>query len=332
MDLSIIIVNWRSAVFVRGCLLSLRTAPPRCAVEVIVVDNASFDQCGELLAREFPEVKFLQNDCNLGFARANNLAAQRASGRILLFLNPDTELRPNALDQMLSVFESQPDAGVVGARLLNSDGSIQRTSIQAFPTLLNQYLDSDFLRRCLPRWSLWRARPMEQTNGVHPDVEAISGACLMTPRHVFDLAGGFDDRYFMYAEDTDYCFGVRQLGWKNYYAPEAVVVHHGGKSSGGAHNKFSAVMLNESLRRFFNQRRGALYARVFQLMVMCKAFERLALLTIACPIVLVSGQTSRLYSSRRKWWHILRWSCGLEKAWVQSFETANEPGICRFVN
>jgi N-acetylglucosaminyl-diphospho-decaprenol L-rhamnosyltransferase len=321
MDLSVVIVNWKSADYVRQCLQSLWRVPPRCSFEVIVIDNASFDSCGPMLAREFPSVIFLQNTHNSGFARANNLAAAKARGRALLFLNPDTEVHPGALDHLLSVLDSHPDAGVVGARLLNTDGSLQRTSIQAFPTLLNQFLDSNFLRRRLPQLPLWRAAALEESEGVHAGVEAVSGACLLTTRQVFDRIGGFNESYFMYSEDTDYCFMSRNLGFENYFAPEAVVVHHGGKSSGGAYSKFSAVMQSESIWRFFRERRKSGYALIYRLALLLKSVLRLTALTLIMPLAWLTFRAGRVTHGLCKWRDILRWTLECEQEWIKSYES-----------
>ena len=120
--------------------------------EVIVVDNASYDGCVEMVKSEFPQVIFFQSDQNLGFAGANNLAFSRSQGRNVLFLNPDTEIQGNALQALVSSLESIPPAGMVGARLLNSDLTLQTTCVVAFPSILNQALSSAYLRRTFPKW------------------------------------------------------------------------------------------------------------------------------------------------------------------------------------
>lgn len=321
MDLSIIIVNWKSADYVKECLLSIMKVPPRFTFEVIVIDNASFDSCDRMLANEFPSVLFLQNHQNSGFARANNLAAAKAQGRALLFLNPDTEVQPGALDHLMTVLDTHPDAGIVGARLLNTDGSLQRTSIQAFPSLLNQFLDSAFLQDLFPRLSIWGATALEQTVGVHDEVESVSGACLLTPRFVYDKIGGFNELYFMYSEDTDYSFMARKLGFVNYYAPEAVVVHHGGKSSGGAYSKFSAVMFAESNDRFFRQRRGRYYASLYRIVIFMKAVQRIACVVFMLPFATAFKRSDKHQRILMKWCDILSWSLGCERDWIKSIES-----------
>ena len=120
MDLSIIIVNWNSAAFTRKCLVSIEANAANLSYEVIVIDNASHDGCGEMIC-PFPHVKFIQSTENVGFAQANNLAFAQSRGRNVLFLNPDTEILGDALQELLIALESMPQAGMVGANLLNSD-------------------------------------------------------------------------------------------------------------------------------------------------------------------------------------------------------------------
>src|SRR5215475_8918812 len=151
-DLSIIIVNWNSKAFVRKCLVSLYANTQKTKFEIVVVDNASYDGCGEMLRAEFPKVHFIQNDKNLGFAAANNLGFESTAGRNILFLNPDTEVIGPAIDTLVEFVDHNPKAGVVGGKLLNTDKSIQTSCIQRFPTILNQVLDADLLRKLFPSW------------------------------------------------------------------------------------------------------------------------------------------------------------------------------------
>src|SRR5271165_5655937 len=142
MDLSIIIVNWKSVDFLRGCLASIFSPGSSLSLEVVVVDNASYDGCEEMLSREFPQVRFIQSRENIGFARACNLGFRNSTGRVVLFLNPDTKVLGNALSSMVDGLESQSHAGAIGCKLLNGDGSLQTSCIQSFPTILNQALDN----------------------------------------------------------------------------------------------------------------------------------------------------------------------------------------------
>lgn len=312
MDLSIIIVNWNSADFVRKCLDRIYAGTKGCDFEVIVIDNASFDECGEMCRREFPEVNFLSSPINLGFAKANNLGAEQATGRALLFLNPDTEVQGDALDRMMSFLDATSDAGLAGCRLLNTDGSLQTSCVQAFPSILNQAFDTERLRRAFPKLRLWGTEAFASDRDA-ATVEVVSGACLMIKANVFCAVGRFTPNYFMYAEDADLCFKVRQAGWKTYYLSAPSVVHHGGQSSDKKpESNFASVMMRESLLEFMRLRRGRTYAAVYQFTMVATAFVRLSLLTVA---FVFAGSQSRevLRSSFNKWIRVLRWGLHLER-------------------
>ncbi len=315
-DVSIIIVNWNSAALLRACLAGIYSNTKTIRYEILVVDNASFDGCGEMLEKEFPQARFIQNGENGGFARANNLGFRRALGRVVLFLNPDTEIQGEAIERMLQFIDSNADAGVVGARLLNSDRSLQTSCVQRFPTILNQMLDVEFLRRIFPRGSLWGVWPLMERSTGAVAVEVISGACQMIRRELFAQVGMFDEKFFMYAEDTDLCYRVRQAGWKNYCVADASVIHHGGQSSeASSQSNFSAVVMRESLRRFFEKCRGSAWGENYRAAMAAVALCRLTVLICGLGFSFGLYHRQALISALRKWSAVLRWSVGCE-AWV----------------
>lgn len=312
LDLSIVIINWNSAAFVRECLETVYSGTVGLEFEIIVVDNASFDGCGQIVQDEFPAAKFIQSTTNLGFARANNLGAREAQGRILLFLNPDTEVIGDALCRMARFMDEVSDAGIVGCKLLNTDLSLQTSCVQAFPSILNQALDTEFLRRTFPKSFLWGTRAL-LADGAPTEVEMIAGACLMIKADMFKAVGQFSSNYFMYAEDTDLCFKVKQAGYKNYYLSDALVVHHGGRSSDmKSENNFASIMMRESLLEFMRVRRGRLYAHAFQFNTIATALARLLILTIASPFTLGEDNRASLRVAFAKWVRVLRWGLGME--------------------
>jgi GT2 family glycosyltransferase len=319
MDISVIIINWNSKAYVRQCLRSLAANSDGLKLEVIVVDNASGDGCGEMLAAEFPEARFIQSKKNLGFSGGNNMAAEAAAAPVLLFLNPDTEVRPGALRRLLEALKSQPRAGAVGARLLNSDGTLQTSCIQAFPSVLGHLLDANLFRSLSPRARLWGTAPLYSNAAQPSEIEGISGACILTRHEVFKQVHGFSEDYFMYYEDMDYCLKVQKAGWRNYYVPDAEVVHHGGKSSASAQSAFSCVMMAESGRRFFQKEGGSRAAGMFRLTMAAKAMMRLCVLS---PVYLLAWPLSRQASvaaSFRKWASVFRWAFGAEQ-WAADYQ------------
>ena len=308
MEVSIIIVNWNSKGYVRKCLTSVFKHIARIRFEVIVVDGASFDGCDQMLATEFPSVIFIQSATNIGFARANNLGARHATGRVLLFLNPDTELIEDSIQILLQRLDSLPRAGAVGCRLLNRDLTLQTSCVQSFPTVLNQMLDSEYLRERFPDSALWGIAPLHRNSSEPSEVEVISGACILMHRDCFERVGGFTESYFMYGEDLDLCFKLRRSGRSVFYVPETRVVHFGGASTTQAPSNFSNVMMRGSVFHFMRLNRGPLSALAYRVSMMSTALARLLLMG---PMMLLGRRVVRHgTSSWRKWAAILRWSLG----------------------
>lgn len=319
MDLSIVIVNWNSKEYLRKCLGSIVAETHGLEYEIIVIDSASFDGCGEMLRAHFPEVRFVQSEVNLGFAKANNMAAENATGDVLLFLNPDTELCGPAIAAMHRALSSLPDAGAVGAKLLNTDGTIQNSCVRAFPTIWNQVLDMETLRNRFPRWPIWGADPLYGESQEPQAVEAVSGACLMVERQVFEDAGRFSEEYFMYSEDVDLCFKLRQLNRRNYYVASAVVVHHGGGSSQRCEvSAFSSVMMVESRWRFFIKTRSRVYCWLYRAAIFLLSVLRILAAAIAAMTGHLSEKRTRWDGVIQKWGARLRWSIGLEN-WAHDY-------------
>ena len=310
MKLSILIVNWNSLEYLRKCLASIRDTCADLDLQVVVVDGGSFDGCGEMVASDFPEVEFVQSADNIGFGRSNNLGFTKVKGDAVLLLNPDTELQEGAVQILLQTLLKQKDSGIIGARLLNSDRSLQLSSVHHLPTPLNSALDSDWLRR---RW--WTKSGLCDTMDANV-VEAVSGACMMMRAEVFRQVGGFSPRYFMYAEDMDLCLKVTRMGLKIYFAPGAVVLHHGGGSSGTQVSKFSTIMIREALHVYMRQNHGFPTALLYKSLMAVSAMVRLPILGLAW---LFSKDGARLTkaASMLKWWIVMRWSLGGE-GWAKS--------------
>lgn len=217
-ELTIIIVNYASKEFLRNCLASLRQNGPSEA-EIIVVNNDPQENLDELLVI-FPTIKIVENAGNGGFGQANNLAAQKAQGKNLLFLNPDTEIRRAGLVEALTMLTADADLGVIGARLLAENGETQAWCAGVEASL------SDLIKNNLG-WSrsrqIWEKR--EKTS-----VDWVSGAAMLVKKEVFMAVGGFDEQFFMYFEDMDLCRRVRTYGKKVLFLPQWEVIHYGGKS------------------------------------------------------------------------------------------------------
>jgi hypothetical protein len=327
MDLAIIIVNWNSAHYVTACVSSIQAQTNNLEYEVIIVDNASTDDSCRILPECLPGVGLIRSPRNLGFARANNLGVESSTGRNLLFLNPDTELRGPAINLMHACLESSPGVGVLGCKLLNTDLTTQTSCVQSYPTILNQALDSESLKRFSPQSRLWGMRPLfEPQNGSVAEADMVSGACLMIPRQVFEKVGRFDPDYFIYAEDMDLCYRVKKAGWKICYLGSATIVHHGGQSSkkkGG--EEFSGPMVKQSVFTFFQKTRGQLYASLYRAMMFKVALIRVCILGGLSLLPVGGSRQDSLRHSLRKWRKILRWTLGLEP-WTQHLgESEGQP-------
>ena len=325
VELSIIIVNWNSTEHLRKCLSSIAKDPSPPDLEVLVVDNASYDGSAEMVRGQFPKVKFIQSAENLGFARGNNLACEHARGRTLLLLNPDTEVYPEAMKRMLNQLWASPRVGAVGPRLLNSDLSLQTTCLQAFPTFWNLLLDIDWLKHRFPRWRFWGMRPLFSNQMTSDAVEMISGACLMVRREAFDDVAGFSPEYFIYGEDLDLCYKLKHAGWALGFVGDAEVVHHGGQSTRSrSESGFSNVLTRQAVYYFICKTRGALYAKLCRMAICASAMMRIFILTLLriAPANVSKSQT--IQQTTKKWKQILRWSVGLE-TWTKDYKPTARP-------
>jgi N-acetylglucosaminyl-diphospho-decaprenol L-rhamnosyltransferase len=310
MELSIIIVNWNSVDFLLDCLASIRTSTKSISYEVIVVDNASAETDVETLRQKCLGITLIQSKENLGFARANNLGFRHATGQYVLLLNPDTKLVGPAINTMLEQIERLPFAGIVGCKLLNTDLSVQLSSIRSFPKILNQVFDAEYLFLRWPSCPVWNLAPLFSNNEDPAPVDVISGACMLLRREVFEQVGMFSEDYFMYAEDIDLNYKVKQAGFSNYYLGGATIIHHGGKSSGQRVSQWSTIMQYNAMVRYYRKTRGRPYELLYRGAMGCAAAGRLMVLAFAYPLGTVLNKKNSLHYAMSKWTAVLRWAVG----------------------
>ena len=230
---SVIIISFNTRDTTLRCLRAVFAHLDGVAAEVIVVDNASADGSADAVAAEFPQVVLVRNPENAGFGAANNLAMTQAKGDVFLLLNSDAFLTAGALPAMLKVRDDQPKVGVVGPRLLNADGSLQR-SCYRFPSPGVAWREALWISAVVPATSvLGDLRRWPHDTPFHP--EWVIGACMMVRRSVYEAVGGFDPKFFMYAEETDWQKRIGDAGWEIAFTPAAQVTHLGGAS--GADDK-----------------------------------------------------------------------------------------------
>ncbi|MCS7209237.1 MAG: glycosyltransferase family 2 protein [Fimbriimonadales bacterium] len=231
LTLSICIVNWNTRELLRACLQSLYRYPPSESFEVIVVDNASSDGSATMVCAEFPQVVLIANAHNLGYARGNNQAIQRAQGEFILLLNPDTEVFESTLDRAVAFLRAHPEAGAIGAKQLFPDGRVQ-ASVRGFPTPKNLLFEVLGLARLLPNSRLLGGYRMRWFRyDTVAEVDQPMATFLMTRRAVIEQVGLMDEAFPLFFNDVDWCYRVKQAGWRIYFVPEVCILHHGGAST-----------------------------------------------------------------------------------------------------
>jgi len=228
VDVSVIIVNWNTCDLLRECLRSVYDSMGELVFEVLVVDNASTDGSVEMVRSSFPQVRLLANAKNVGFARGNNQALALSRGHYALLLNSDALLLDGATQALVDLADAKPQAGIVGAQLLNVDGSFQ-ASYTPFPNLWREFLILSGVGRMV-YGRRYPSRGPEEEKGPQM-VDYVEGACMLVRRAAVEKVGGLDEGYFMYAEDVDWCYAMQKRGWQVWYQPAAKVIHIGGGSS-----------------------------------------------------------------------------------------------------
>ncbi len=260
--LSVCIVNWNTREHLARALESL-TCGGLEHPEVIVVDNSSQDGSAAMVKERFPGVRLLENQENLGFSHANNQALRAAQGKYLLLLNPDCIVQADALRRLVEFLEATPEAGVVGPRLLNADGSLQ-FSCRRFPSFGAGLFRNTPLGWLFPRNRFSRGYLMTDWKHDAPrPVDWVSGAALCLRRRLLEEVGLLDEGFFMYCEDVDWCFRAQEKGWKIYYLPTAVITHLIGRSS----DQRPLAMVKEfhrSMARFYRKHYAPRWPRGFR--------------------------------------------------------------------
>ncbi len=304
ISVSVIVVSYNTSAVLRDCLLSLRREAPPDA-EIIVVDNASDDGSPAMVQAEFPEVVVIETGRNLGFAGANNRGLAVSRGRRLLLLNSDTVVLPGALEAMAAFLDTNPKTGAVGCRLLNLDGSLQKSAYK-FPSPARALAENLLLTAAFPNhpWvGDFRAWPHDRVR----DVDFVIGAALMVRREVLDTVGGLDEGFFMYAEETDWCRRMREAGWATTFLPHASVVHLGGGSSRAMPLR-QFVESNRSALRYIRKHHGPVGEGLYRAAMLLGAGVRLPLWGAAWLVL--PGRRASIVPTLVLWRRLLRWYGG----------------------
>lgn len=231
--LSIIIVNYNVEQFLALCLDAVNNAIKSIDAEIIVVDNASDDGSVAMIKKNFPEVKLIESKTNLGFSKANNIAFNKAEGKYIHFLNPDTVLSENYYDILLPFMEDREDIGAVGPRIIDGKGQYAVDSKKAFPSFWVSVAKVLGLSNLFPHSSFFNKYYAAHIGEFETaEVDILSGCSLLIKKEVILKSGGpFDEDYFMYCEDVDLCYRIQQAGFKNYYVPQVNMIHYKGEST-----------------------------------------------------------------------------------------------------
>ena len=300
-ELSVIIVNWNTKDYLVRCLGFLFETEKRDAREVLVVDNGSDDGSGEEVNKAFPSVHLIQNEENLGFATAVNQGLPKASGKYILLLNPDTQVKNGAIEQLVSFMDAHSDVGITGAQLLNADGSKQN-SIANFPTLATELLNKSVLRWLFPKKFPGKAKHYSKPL----EVDSVIGACMMVRRDAVEQVGLLDEDYFLFLEETDWCYRMKKAGWKIFHVPQAEVYHFQGKSA-EKDKKGAKVEYYRSRYHFFKKNKGNVQFLILFVGLTIKLVVELVSTGVACLLTLFAvkkwGQRFFIYAYLI-WWHL----------------------------
>lgn len=257
MDVSIVIVNYRTRGMVKQGLKSVRAARPRLNYEVLVVDNDSKDGLPQMIREEFPEVRLIALERNLGFAAGNNAAFRKAKGKYVFVLNPDAMVDPGSVEALFAYMEAHPEIGVLGPRLVRPDGEIQE-SVHRFPTpWIPVYRRTPLGRLARARVALDRYAMRGELSDAPQEVDWMEGAALFVRRAAMDEVGMFDERYFLYFEDADWCRRFWEKGWKVIHHPGISIIHYHRRESADAlwflapfTNKVSRIHIESAVKYF----------------------------------------------------------------------------------
>ncbi len=245
---SVVIVSWNAKAYLNQCLKTLTPRACRHAMEVIVVDNASSDGSPEMVEQNFPQVRLIRKDSNLGFAKANNIGVAASTGKYAALINSDVEVLPDCLTRLVDFCDSQPDVGMAGPRVIGGDGKLQR-SCRGFPSVWNMWCRALALDTIFPKIKAFSGYSLSywaQEN--QRDVDILSGCFWLIRKTALDQVGGLDEGFFMYGEDMDWCKRFRAAGWRLVFLPSAEAIHYGGGSSANSPVRFFIEKQRADLR------------------------------------------------------------------------------------
>ncbi len=306
MDLSVVIVNYNVKHFIEQCLHSVRVALKGIEGEVFVVDNNSVDGSVPLIRKKFPWVSLIENNENLGFARANNQAIKKACGSFILLLNPDTIVEEETFKSCLKFMDSHPEAGAIGVKMIDGKGRFLPESKRGLPTPVVAFYKMSGLSGLLPRSERFNRYYLGHLDPeLTHEVDVLTGAFMFIRKSVLELTGILDEDYFMYGEDIDLSYRIRKKGFKNYYLPETTIIHYKGESTRKGSLNYVALFYKAMI--IFYQKHltpgksplislfilGAIFFR--GLLSAAKRFIKIILLPVLDLVVMLTGYEMIIY-------------------------------------
>lgn len=298
-DISIIIVNWNTKDYLLKCLDAVYQYSGNLDLEVILVDNGSQDESSHAVTLKFPDVKIIQNQTNAGFVRGNNQGYAISTGKYILLLNTDAFINASTLPSLFEHMENYPDTGAAGCKLFYADQTLQR-SCYSFPTILTELWQVLFLDRLFKRSKIFGKYKMTywDFNDVR-EVDSVMGACMILRRETIERTGLFDENIFMYSEETDLCFRIKNEGWKVRFVPSASAIHIWGGSSVQTPLK-SFLNLYKSRVYFFRKHYGDVYTFVYKIILALGACIRVPGYLLSIPL-----KNDRLRQTSYNYWQLL---------------------------
>ncbi|MFN8251071.1 MAG: glycosyltransferase [Ferruginibacter sp.] len=288
MQLSVIIVNYNVKYFLEQCLFSVLKACRNIQAEIIVVDNNSTDGSRELLEAKFPSVYFTWSGVNMGFAKANNLALQNATGEYILFLNPDTIVPEDCFEKCIRFFKEQPGAGALGIRMIDGSGRFLKESKRAFPSPLTSLYKLSGLAKLFPHsktFARYHLGHLPQ-NTTH-EVDVLAGAFMFIPHRVLKEVGSFDETFFMYGEDVDLSYRIQKAGYRNFYFADSTIIHFKGESTKKGSLNYVRLFYS-AMSLFVKKHYSGTKAGVFNILIQTGIFLR-AILAFTGKLLLKIG-------------------------------------------
>lgn len=295
-DVTIIIVNYNTRDITLACLRSVYDQTSEVTFEVILVDNGSEDDSLQAIRAQFPQVNLIDAGRNLGFARANNLAAQQARGRYICLLNSDTVVLDNAIAELVHFADRHPEAGAIGGRSFFSDMTVNPNSCWAAPTLWSTFCQAVGLATLFPNSALFNSEAIGGWDrSTSRKVEIVSGCFMLMALGLWTQLGGFDASFFMYGEDAELCIRLRQMGYTCIVCPTARIIHYGGGSE---------RVRADSLTRLFHAK-SQLFVRYWHSRLAkhigIRLFDLWAI--IRCIIYTTLGFVNPRHAERARVWH-----------------------------